>query len=83
MILEISPLADFLTTIALSGSPVATSVYSMPLAIIKTAANTNTTSAIPAIVIIVVSFREPKFLIEYLNGIAIFNSFVNSFFNDT
>jgi len=43
------------TTTTLEGEPVSTNVFCRPAAIISTAANTNTTSAMPATVRIVVS----------------------------
>jgi hypothetical protein len=48
-------------TTTLSSEPVSTSVFWSPAAIIRTAAKTNTTSAIPETVRIVVSLRFPRF----------------------
>ncbi len=70
----ISLIAAFRTTIMLSSDPVDRSVFCTPLAIISTAENTNTTSAIPNMVITVVSRREVELRMMYFSGICIRNS---------
>ena len=69
MILEISPFAAFLATRTFRSSQVATRVFWMPFAIMRTAANTNTTSVIPEIVMAVVKRRVKRLLTVYLSGI--------------
>ena len=70
----ISLIAALRTTIMLSSEPVERSVFCTPLAIIKTAENTKTTSAMPIIVIAVVNRREIELRTMYFNGICTSNS---------
>jgi hypothetical protein len=69
--LMISLMAALRTTIRLSSEPVERSVFSTPLAIIKTAVKTKTTKAIPSIVITVVKRRDEELRRMYLSGIFI------------
>ena len=69
--LMISLIAALRTTIMLSSEPVERSVFCTPLAIISTAEKTNTTSAMPSMVIAVVKRREIELRTIYFRGICI------------
>src|SRR3954469_16100271 len=80
--LMISLMAAFLTTIMLSFEPVDLKVFCTPLAIINTAVNTNTTRAMPEIVIIVVKRRDEELRKIYLMGICMRLADVAQAFDD-